>query len=113
MKSMKSCLLIINGGSSSIKFALYEIEEPLTQLFYHNVIYRRSIDFATAEIISLLMPFIGFHLNRSFSLNYIHQFYYPIRFSSQSRKMFVPKNLLAPLQKSILSLKNRSVLYNK
>jgi acetate kinase len=33
-KSIKSCVLTINGGSSSIKFALYEIEGFLTQLFY-------------------------------------------------------------------------------
>jgi len=34
MKSIKSCVLTINGGSSSIKFALYEIEGSLGQLFY-------------------------------------------------------------------------------
>ena len=34
MKSIKSNLLTINGGSSSIKFALYEIEVSLKQLFY-------------------------------------------------------------------------------
>ncbi len=34
MKSIKSCVLTINGGSSSIKFALYEIDESLVQLFY-------------------------------------------------------------------------------
>lgn len=34
MKANKSCVLTINGGSSSIKFALYEIDETLTQLFY-------------------------------------------------------------------------------
>jgi len=34
MKSINSCVLTINGGSSSIKFALYEIEGSLTQLFY-------------------------------------------------------------------------------
>ena len=34
MKSIKSCVLTINGGSSSIKFALYEIKESLLQLFY-------------------------------------------------------------------------------
>src|ERR1019366_2091402 len=33
MKSMKSCVLTINGGSSSIKFALFEIGEPLVLLF--------------------------------------------------------------------------------
>ena len=34
MNSIKSCVLTINGGSSSIKFALYEIDESLKQLFY-------------------------------------------------------------------------------
>lgn len=34
MKSIKSCVLTINGGSSSIKFSLYEIDESLVQLFY-------------------------------------------------------------------------------
>ena len=34
MKSIKSCVLTINGGSSSIKFALYEIERSLKQLFF-------------------------------------------------------------------------------
>ena len=34
MKLIKSCVLTINGGSSSIKFALYEIERSLKQLFY-------------------------------------------------------------------------------
>lgn len=37
MKSNKSCVLTVNGGSSSIKFALYEIEGPLTQSFYGEV----------------------------------------------------------------------------
>lgn len=32
--SDKNCVLTINAGSSSIKFALYKIEEPLTKLFY-------------------------------------------------------------------------------
>lgn len=41
MKSIKSCVLTINGGSSGIKFALYEIEESLTQLFYGKM---ESID---------------------------------------------------------------------
>ncbi len=31
-KLPKNCLLSINGGSSSIKYALYEIKEPLNQL---------------------------------------------------------------------------------
>lgn len=31
-KIPRSCLLTINGGSSSIKYALYEIKEPLNQL---------------------------------------------------------------------------------
>ena len=34
MKSNRNCVLTINGGSSSIKFALYEIEGSLKQLFY-------------------------------------------------------------------------------
>ncbi len=34
MKSNKNILLTINGGSSSIKFAVYEIEASLKQLFY-------------------------------------------------------------------------------
>ena len=37
MKSIKNSLLTINGGSSSIKFALYEIEESLKQLFYGEI----------------------------------------------------------------------------
>ncbi|HOY17617.1 MAG TPA: acetate/propionate family kinase [Haliscomenobacter sp.] len=34
MELDKKCVLTINSGSSSIKFALYKIEEPLTKLFY-------------------------------------------------------------------------------
>lgn len=34
MKLDNDCILTINSGSSSIKFALYKIEEPLTKLFY-------------------------------------------------------------------------------
>jgi acetate kinase len=34
MKSIKTCLLTINSGSSSIKFALYQNENSLMQLFY-------------------------------------------------------------------------------
>ena len=37
MKSNKNILLTINGGSSSIKFALYENEESLKQLFYGDI----------------------------------------------------------------------------
>ena len=37
MKSNKTILLTINGGSSGIKFALYENEESLKQLFYGEV----------------------------------------------------------------------------
>ena len=37
MKSIKSCVLTINGGSSSIKFSLYRIEETLIQLFYGKI----------------------------------------------------------------------------
>ncbi|CAN5128348.1 hypothetical protein BH11BAC6_BH11BAC6_06660 [soil metagenome] len=29
----EECILSINGGSSSIKFSLYKIKEPLEQLF--------------------------------------------------------------------------------
>ncbi len=37
MKLIKSCVLTINGGSSSIKFALYQIEDCLIQLLYGEV----------------------------------------------------------------------------
>ncbi len=37
MKSNINTLLTINGGSSSIKFALYEMEETLKQLFYGEI----------------------------------------------------------------------------
>ncbi len=37
MKSNKNNLLTINGGSSSIKFALYEMEESLKLLFYGEI----------------------------------------------------------------------------
>ena len=37
MESGKSFVLTINGGSSSIKFALYEIERSLKQLFYGEI----------------------------------------------------------------------------
>ena len=37
MKSNKTILLTINGGSSGIKFALYENEESLKQLFYGEI----------------------------------------------------------------------------
>ncbi|MBC7873635.1 MAG: acetate/propionate family kinase [Ferruginibacter sp.] len=33
MGSLKNCLLTLNGGSSSIKFSLFEMAEPLTALF--------------------------------------------------------------------------------
>lgn len=32
-KIFKNCLLTINGGSSSVKYALYEVEEDLNQIF--------------------------------------------------------------------------------
>ncbi len=35
--SKDNCILTINGGSSSIKFSLYKIKEPLEQLFYGEV----------------------------------------------------------------------------
>ena len=34
MELEKKCVLTINSGSSSIKFAVYKIEETLTKLFY-------------------------------------------------------------------------------
>jgi len=37
MKSIKTRVLIINGGSSSIKFALYEIVQPLAILLYGEI----------------------------------------------------------------------------
>ena len=37
MKSSKNIFLTINGGSSSIKFALYEIEESIKQLSYGEI----------------------------------------------------------------------------
>ena len=37
MKSNKSCVLTINGGSSSIKFSLYQIDESLMRLFYGEI----------------------------------------------------------------------------
>ncbi len=33
----EDCILTINGGSSSIKFSLYQIKEPLEQLFYGEI----------------------------------------------------------------------------
>ena len=37
MKQENLNILTINGGSSSIKFALYEVEESLVQLFYGEI----------------------------------------------------------------------------
>ena len=37
MKSIKSCVFTINGGSSSIKFSLYQIDESLMRLFYGEI----------------------------------------------------------------------------
>jgi len=37
MKTDLPCILTINGGSSSIKFALYRVEEPLQRRLYGNV----------------------------------------------------------------------------
>jgi len=34
MKPADARILTINGGSSSIKFALYEAGEPLTRIFH-------------------------------------------------------------------------------
>ncbi len=33
----EECILTINGGSSSIKFSLYKMKEPLEQLFYGEI----------------------------------------------------------------------------
>lgn len=37
MNSDQSCILTINGGSSSIKFALYRSTEPLRRFFHGNI----------------------------------------------------------------------------
>jgi acetate kinase len=37
MKPAKPCILTINGGSSSIKFALYQVEDPLQRLLYGKI----------------------------------------------------------------------------
>jgi acetate kinase len=37
MKRAHPCILTINGGSSSIKFALYQVEEPLKRTLYGKV----------------------------------------------------------------------------
>lgn len=37
MNSNKNCVLAINGGSSSIKFSLYQVDERLTQLFFGKI----------------------------------------------------------------------------
>ncbi|MEJ7738697.1 MAG: hypothetical protein WKF97_14815 [Chitinophagaceae bacterium] len=37
MKSNTDCVLTINGGSSSIKFSLYQMDERLIQLFYGKI----------------------------------------------------------------------------
>ena len=37
MESNKSCVLTINGGSSGIKFSLYQIDESLMRLFYGEI----------------------------------------------------------------------------
>lgn len=47
MKSNKNILLTLNGGSSSIKFALYEIELSLKQLFYGEI---KNIGTKNAEL---------------------------------------------------------------
>ncbi len=53
MKSNRNCVLTINGGSSSIKFALYEIEGSLKQLFYGKMenigIKNTKLSFTTAD----------------------------------------------------------------
>ena len=37
MKSTNPCILTINGGSSSIKFALYQVGEPLKRGLYGTI----------------------------------------------------------------------------
>jgi acetate kinase len=37
MKNDSPCILAINGGSSSIKFALYQVEEPLKRRLYGKI----------------------------------------------------------------------------
>ena len=37
MKTDLPCILTINGGSSSIKFALYRVDEPLQRRLYGKV----------------------------------------------------------------------------
>lgn len=37
MKINQACILIINGGSSTIKFALYAVDQPLTRLFHGKI----------------------------------------------------------------------------
>ena len=37
MKIDKACILIINGGSSTIKFALYTADKTLTHLFHGKI----------------------------------------------------------------------------
>jgi acetate kinase len=46
-KSNKNCVLTINGGSSSIKFSLYKIEESLSQLLYGEI---ESIDTSNTKL---------------------------------------------------------------
>jgi acetate kinase len=47
MKSIKGNILTINGGSSSIKFALYEVQESLQQLFSAEI---ENIGFLNASL---------------------------------------------------------------
>ena len=37
MKSTNPCILTINGGSSSIKFAMYQVGEPLERQLYGTI----------------------------------------------------------------------------
>ena len=54
MKSFKNCVLTINGGSSSIKFALYEIVGSLMQLYYGELesIGTKNIKFGLTNTIT-------------------------------------------------------------
>ena len=61
MKSIKNCVLTINGGSSSIKFALYEIEESLTQVLSGEI---ESIGMKSARL-----SFYNFNTNQKDTIN--------------------------------------------
>src|SRR5271154_6277637 len=53
MKPAKSSILTINGGSSSIKFALYQVGEPLKRMLYGKIdrigLSRTNLTFQIAD----------------------------------------------------------------